>query len=110
MSGSVTSSGIRLGQGSQLTITEDDASAIAREVPAVQVAAPSTRGTTQVVYGNLNWSTVIQGVTGDYLEVAFDGPDGLMRGFTRVSVTGLDGERLAGRLAAPGRPVREAAR
>jgi len=50
-----------LGQGSQLTITEDDASSIAREVPAVQVAAPSTRGTTQVVYGNLNWSTVIQG-------------------------------------------------
>jgi putative ABC transport system permease protein len=68
MSGSVTSSGIRLGQGSQLTITEDDAAAIAREIPSVQVAAPSNRGTAQVVYGNLNWSTVIQGVTADYLE------------------------------------------
>jgi putative ABC transport system permease protein len=68
LSGSVTSSGIRLGQGSQLTITEDDADAIAREVPAVQVAAPSMRGTAQVVYGNLNWATVIQGVTADYFE------------------------------------------
>ncbi|MCL6641574.1 MAG: ABC transporter permease, partial [Candidatus Rokubacteria bacterium] len=68
MSGSVTSSGIRLGHGSQLTITEDDAAAIAREVPAVQVAAPSMRGTAQVVYGNLNWATVIHGVTADYFE------------------------------------------
>jgi threonylcarbamoyladenosine tRNA methylthiotransferase MtaB len=50
------------------------------------------------------------GLTGDYLEVAFDGPDGLMRGFTRVSVTALDGDRLAGRLTAPGRPVPEATR
>src|ERR687891_563922 len=45
LSGSVTSSGMRLGIGSQLTISEDDASAIAREVPSVQVAAPALRGT-----------------------------------------------------------------
>jgi putative ABC transport system permease protein len=68
LSGSVTSGGIRLGTGSQLTISEDDATAIAREVPSVQVAAPAVRGTSQVVYGNLNWSTVIQGVTSDYFE------------------------------------------
>jgi putative ABC transport system permease protein len=68
LSGSVTASGIRLGQGSQLTITEDDAAAIAREVPAVQIAAGMVRGTTQVVYGNLNWATVTQGVPQEYLE------------------------------------------
>jgi len=68
LNGSVTSGGIRMGQGTTLTITEDDAAAIAREIPAVQVAAPSNRGTAQVVYGNLNWSTVIQGVTADYFE------------------------------------------
>jgi putative ABC transport system permease protein len=68
LSGSTTSGGIRLGQGSQLTITEDDAYAIAREVAAVQVAAPAMRGTAQVVHGNLNWSTVVHGVTADYLE------------------------------------------
>ena len=68
LSGSVTSSGVRIGQGSQLTITEDDAAAIAREVPAVQVAAPSVRGTAQVVFGNLNWATAVQGVTADYFE------------------------------------------
>jgi putative ABC transport system permease protein len=68
LSGSVTSGGIRMGQGSQLTITEDDAAAMAREVPGVQVAAPANRGTAQVVAGNLNWSTVIQGITADFFE------------------------------------------
>jgi putative ABC transport system permease protein len=68
LSGSRTTGGVRLGTSSQVTITEDDASAIAREIPAVQVAAPSVRGGAQVVYGNLNWSTGIQGVTPDYLE------------------------------------------
>jgi putative ABC transport system permease protein len=68
LSGSITAGGVRMGQGSQLTITEDDAAAIARELAAVQVSAPSVRGTAQVVFGNLNWATAIQGVTTDYFE------------------------------------------
>ncbi len=68
LSGSVTTGGARIGQGSQLTITEDDSAAIAREVTAVQVSAPSMRGSAQVVFGNLNWATTIQGVTADYFE------------------------------------------
>ena len=67
-SGSMTSSGVRLGQGTHYTLTEDDAAAIAREIQAVQVAAPSTKGKGQVVVGNLNWSTDIYGVTEEYLE------------------------------------------
>jgi putative ABC transport system permease protein len=68
LSGSTSQGGIRLGQGSQLTITEEDSNAIAREIPAVQASAPSMRGNAQVVYGNLNWATGIQGVTADYAE------------------------------------------
>jgi putative ABC transport system permease protein len=68
LSGSVNSAGLRLGTGSQLTITEDDSTGIAREIPAVQVSAPTVRGNAQVVFGNLNWSTSIQGVTSDYFE------------------------------------------
>jgi putative ABC transport system permease protein len=37
--GSRNTAGLRLGQGSQVTITEDDAAAIAREVPTVQAVA-----------------------------------------------------------------------
>ena len=66
LSGSITSGGVRLGSGSQLTITEDDARAIEREVPSVLAAAPTMRGGVQVVFGNSNWSTALQGVTPEY--------------------------------------------
>jgi putative ABC transport system permease protein len=66
LSGSISSGGIRLGSGTQLTITEDDAAAIGREIPSVVAAAPSLRGSGQVVYGNQNWATAVQGVTPDY--------------------------------------------
>ncbi len=69
LSGSTTSGGIRLGHGTAPTLTEDDARAIGREVPAVEVAATTMRGTAQVVYGNRNWSTVIRGGSLEYLQV-----------------------------------------
>jgi putative ABC transport system permease protein len=99
LSGSVTSSGIRLGTGSQLTISEDDSAAIAREVPLVQVSAPSVRGTAQVVYGNLNWATVIQGVTSDYFE-ARDWPVTDGRAVTPEDVDGATKVALVGQTTA----------
>ena len=66
--GATLSGGARGAAGSQQTLTEDDANAIAREVPEVQVAAPSQRSSGQVVAGNTNWSTTLQGVTNDYFE------------------------------------------
>ncbi len=69
LSGSVTSGGIRLGHGAALTLTEEDAKAIATECPAVKMAASSMRGVAQVVFGNNNWSTVIQGATPEFLEI-----------------------------------------
>jgi putative ABC transport system permease protein len=68
LSGSITSGGVRLGSGSLLTITEDDARAIQRDVPSVEVAAPTMRGGVQVVFGNSNWSTALQGVTPEYFQ------------------------------------------
>ena len=73
LSGSLHSGGIRLGSGTQLSITEDDAAAVAREVSSVLVTAPSIRGAGQIVYGNQNWSTTVQGVTPDY-EIAREWP------------------------------------
>ena len=49
LSGSTTTGGIRGGQGTRLTITEEDSAAIAREVSSVQASAPSRRGSAQVV-------------------------------------------------------------
>ena len=67
--GSTTSGGLRAGLGSSLTLSEDDSRAIATEIPSVQGVAPSMRGTAQVVFGNQNWSTIVQGVTPEYLDV-----------------------------------------
>jgi putative ABC transport system permease protein len=67
--GSITSSGIRLGSGNAVTLTEDDARAIAAECPDVQAVAPTSRGGAQIVYGNNNWATSIQGTTPDYLSI-----------------------------------------
>ena len=65
--GTTTSSGARGARGSRPTITEDDAIAIQNEIDSVQVAAPIVRGSGQLIYGNQNWSTVITGVTPEYL-------------------------------------------
>ncbi len=66
--GGITAGGVRLGAQTGQSLTEEDALAIAREVPEVQVAAPSMRTGAQVVVGNTNWSTSIFGTTNDYLE------------------------------------------
>ena len=65
--GTVNLGGLRLGAGAQATLSEDDAWAIQRDVPLVQVVAPSSRGGAQIVYSNMNWSTTILGVTPEYL-------------------------------------------
>ncbi|HVJ74297.1 MAG TPA: ABC transporter permease, partial [Casimicrobiaceae bacterium] len=65
--GNFTSGGVRMGSGSQQTLSEDDAQLLPREVPEIEVAAPQLRGAGQVVFGNSNWSTQILGVTPDYL-------------------------------------------
>jgi macrolide transport system ATP-binding/permease protein len=49
LSGSMTSGGARGGIGSQPTIFEDDAYAIGREIEEIQAAAPTLRGSGQVV-------------------------------------------------------------
>ena len=94
LSGSTTAGGVRMGFGSNLTISEDDAAAIPREIPET-MAAPALRGTAQVVWGNQNWSTVIFGVTPEYVEVRqweiaagrlFDASD--MAGATKVCLIG----------------------
>src|SRR5882724_2836568 len=69
LSGSVSSSGARMGSGMAQTLTEDDAKALVADCPAVQAAAPTSRGGAQVVYGNNNWGTQVMGSTPDYLTI-----------------------------------------
>jgi putative ABC transport system permease protein len=59
---------VQLGAGSRQTLTTDDAVAIRREIPGLLAVAPSVFKKLQVVHGNRNWSTTVQGVTPDYLK------------------------------------------
>ncbi len=67
--GSSTSGGIRMGSGTQSTLTQDDAEAIATQCPAVSHVAPMHNGAAQVVYGNQNWATLVYGTTAGILPV-----------------------------------------
>ncbi len=112
--GNITSGGVRLGSGAQLTLSEDDAAALPREIPEIEVAAPQLRGGGQVVFGNSNWSTQILGVTPDYL-VAREWDVVSGRPFTDADVDGaakvvLIGQTVARTLFGESDPVGETIR
>jgi putative ABC transport system permease protein len=68
-SGSSTSGGFRGGAGTVATLTVYDAKAIETEIPGVKYVAPSINGVAQVVYGNQNWSTGINGTAPEMIEI-----------------------------------------
>ncbi len=68
--GSAASSGVSFGAGTELTLTVEDAEAIAEGVSAVAAVAPVVRARTQVVARNLNWvPQTIFGTTPSFLAV-----------------------------------------
>jgi len=67
--GSTTAGGVRMGAGTQPTLSMTDVEAIQKECPAVSYVAPVHNGVAQIVYGNLNWSTGVVGTTPAMLEV-----------------------------------------
>ena len=67
--GSTSSSGVRLGSGNAVTLSETDAKELVAQCPDVALAAPLVRGNAQVVNGNNNWATSVYGVTPDYLTI-----------------------------------------
>jgi putative ABC transport system permease protein len=61
--GATTAGGVRMGAGTQPTLTMGDAEAIQKECPAVSDVAPTHGGVAQAVYGHQNWSTGVTGTT-----------------------------------------------
>ena len=87
MPGAITSSGVRAGYGSRSTLTVADAAAIRKSASAVAMVSPVLRQVTQVVNGNLNWTTTINAVSADYLAIR-DWPVELGRNFTEAEAKG----------------------
>ena len=106
--------GARLASGTRRTLTEGDAIALRREVPAIQAAAPYVRGTAQIVYGNINWSAQMYGVDGDYF-VAREWPITEGRLFSPSEIRGaakvaLLGQTVAATLFGEANPVGQTVR
>jgi len=60
--------GVRSGTGDSgtNTLTVEDLDAIKREVPSVSMVTPAINARSQLVAGNMNWNTSIQGVSEQY--------------------------------------------
>jgi putative ABC transport system permease protein len=114
--GSATAGGVRLGYGTQPTITEEDSAAIAREIPAVEVVAGSVwaTGCCRIVYESQNWWTGVQGIVPEYESIR---QWTVVRGRyiarddeTAAAKVALFGQTAAAKLFGPRDPVGEVVR
>ena len=94
-SGSHFRGGVRGGAGTITNLTEDDAEAILENCPAISRVSPRVRTGAQIVAGNLNWATTIDGYSPDFVFIRswpvasgtfFTQQD--VRGATKVCVLG----------------------
>ena len=85
MPGSYTSGGRRSGEGTALALSENDLAAIRASVPGITAAAGMVSGSAPVVVGNANWTTSVNGVNEDFLEVR-DWPVAEGRSFTEAEL------------------------
>jgi len=67
--GSISSKGVATGSGATQNLTRADGEAIAKEIAEVAAVAPVNRSNGQVIYGDANWYTTIQGTTAAFLEI-----------------------------------------
>lgn len=93
--GATTAGGVRMGAGTQPTLTMADAEAIQKECTAVSDVAPVLNGVAQVVYGHQNWSTGVVGTTPGMLNVR-DWPLAGGRPFTQQDVSSATKVSLLG--------------
>jgi putative ABC transport system permease protein len=93
--GSFSQRGVSGGAASGQGLTEDDINAIRESAPAVGAITPMARASRQVIAGNLNWYTSIQGGNTDFFSIRdwklksgelFTEQD--VRGSTKVCVIG----------------------
>lgn len=94
-SGSHFHGGVRSGAGTITNLTDEDAQAILQNCPAVTRVTPRVRSSAQVVAGNLNWATQVEGYSPDFIQVRswplgsgtfFTSQD--VRGATKVCILG----------------------
>ena len=108
--GSVAVRGVATGSGATQNLTRDDATAIERELTSsVSAVAPVNKTPAQIVYGDQNWFTQVQGTTTAYLQIR-DRPLAEGHAFGReedasAAKVCILGETVVKKLFIPGAPV-----
>ena len=68
MPGASSSPGsVRSAAGSRITLTNQDAKAIAKEINGITYVVPSVSASYQLIYANQNWNSKVEGTTTDFL-------------------------------------------
>ena len=96
--GAIKKGGVQQAIGTKQTLTDEDADAIAR-LPNILAAAPSVSGGAQVVNGNSNWATTVNGTTLSHFAVRlWDVSSGRL--FTREEEEGAAKVAVIGKIVA----------
>ena len=69
MPGAENRTGVRGGAGSKTTLEDEDADAIKTKIGGIDNVSAMVSGSYQVVFGNSNWKTSVQGVSPDYMDI-----------------------------------------
>src|SRR5215470_12210333 len=69
MPGNLFLGGAALGAGAAATLTDDDVSAMEREIPTIAAASPIVNASGQLVFGNQNWFVRMQGTNEKFPEI-----------------------------------------
>lgn len=67
--GAASSQGVRSASGTSITLVSDDAEAIKKTVPGIDYVTPLVSKQYQIIAGNQNWTTTVQGVTPEYMAI-----------------------------------------
>jgi len=109
MSGGRTASGARIAAGSGSKLTYDDAKAIEKSVDGVKYVAPSVQASYQLVVGNQNWTSTVEGTTPNIIDIrSFKIDDGHMftdRDLNSRSRVCVIGQTVVDNLYPEGSPV-----
>ena len=69
MPGNMMQGGASMGLGAASTLTDEDVTAIQREIPAVAHVSPVVNSSAQLVFGNQNWFVRIQGTNEQFPDI-----------------------------------------
>ena len=67
--GATSSGGVRFGAGTQMTLTIQDAEALKKESPYIEDTSFSIHEVLQIVYKNMNWSSLVRGTNTSFFRI-----------------------------------------